>query len=66
MCEVDQCRPRLAGEDAELERRGQQNLALAPPDIRDRPLEDDPVGIDEHRVVGAALFASASAAMLTA
>ena len=37
-----------------LERRRQEHVALAPPDVRHRALEHDPVAVDEHGIVGAA------------
>ena len=52
--ELEQGRPRLAGEDADLERRRQEHVALPPPDVRHRALEHDAVRVDEDRVVGAA------------
>ena len=52
--ELDEHGTRDAGEDRQLERRRQQPVALAPPDVRGRRLEHGPAGIDEQRVVGAA------------
>ena len=52
--ELDHRGPRHAGEDAELERRRVERSAAAPPDVRRRALQHDPVRVDEDRVVGAA------------
>ena len=52
--ELEQRCARLAGEDADLERRRQEHVALAPPDVRHRAFEHDAVRVDEHGVVGAA------------
>ena len=52
--ELEQGGARLAGEDADLERRRHEHVALPPPDVRHRPLEHDAVRVDEDGVVGAA------------
>ena len=54
--QTKQSRPRLPGENPELERRRQQPVALPPPDVRHRAFQHRPVGIDEEGVVRAALL----------
>ena len=52
--ELEHRRARDAGEDAEVERGRVEGAAATPPDVRRRPFEHGPVGIDEDGVVGSA------------
>ena len=49
--EGEQRRPRLARQDAELEARREQTVALAPPDVRHGAFEHRSVEVDEHGIV---------------
>jgi len=51
--EFDQRRSRDTREDPEVERRRPEHVAVAPPHVRDRALQDDAVSVHEHRLVGA-------------